>query len=201
MYATAGQFDDVLDDISNRYGIARANVEALPDHSVCFRSRDECIHSVFDVKPVHQIYPTAQSRRLISQQTRHDVRDQVRGRIPRAVDHKIDFFPECVPTLAGDPQPFFDTLALYFNRTHPSERGQVTFEHVPSSAEQDATIAVRPRDSGVYEVSPFPFAAHSAEYAFAGRPVEPGQHEGNGGWSNVLAKAPTVWERFRLVPA
>jgi hypothetical protein len=95
---------------------------------------------------------------------------------------------------------FFDTLALYFNRTHPSERGEVTFEHVPLSAEQDASIAVRPRGPGVYEVSPFPFAAHAAEYAFAGRPIEPGQHE-DGGWSNVLAKAPTVWERFRLVPA
>src|SRR5215468_2238273 len=33
---------------------------------------------------------------------------------------------------------FFDTLALYFNRTHPRERGEVTFEHVPLSGEQDA---------------------------------------------------------------
>ena len=54
---------------------------------------------------------------------------------------------------------------------------------------------------GVYELSPYPFAAHSAEYAFAGRPIEPGQHEKNGGWSSVLAKAPTMWECFRLVPA
>jgi hypothetical protein len=95
---------------------------------------------------------------------------------------------------------FFDTLALYFNRTHPSERGEVKFEHVPSNAGEDASITVRPRDPGVYELSPYPFAAHSAEYAFAGRPIEPGQHEKNGGWSSVLAKAPTVWERFRLVP-
>jgi hypothetical protein len=40
-----------------------------------------------------------------------------------------------------------------------------------------------------------------AEYAFAGRPIEPGQHEKNGGWSSVLAKAPTVWERFHLAAA
>ena len=58
---------------------------------------------------------------------------------------------------------------------------------------------VRPRGSGVYELSPYPFAADSAEYAFAGRPIEPGQHEQNSGWSSVLAKAPTVWERFGLV--
>jgi hypothetical protein len=96
---------------------------------------------------------------------------------------------------------FFDTLALYFNRTHPGERGEVKFEHVPRRAGEDTTIAVRPRGPGVYDLSPYPFAAASAEYAYAGRPVEPGQHEKDGGWSSVLAKAPTVWERFRLVPA
>ena len=75
------------------------------------------------------------------------------------------------------------------------------FEHVPLSGEQDTTIAVRQRGPNVYEVSPNPFAAHSAEFAFAGRPIKPGQHEKNDGWSSVLAKAPTVWERFRLVAA
>lgn len=96
---------------------------------------------------------------------------------------------------------FFDTLALYFNRTHPIQRGEVKFEHVPFSAQQDTTITVRPRSPGVYELSPYPFAANSAEYAYAGRRIEPGQHENNGGWSNVLAEAPTVWECFHLVPA
>jgi Protein of unknown function (DUF3891) len=96
---------------------------------------------------------------------------------------------------------FFDTLALYFNRTHPSARGEVKFEHVPLSAAQDTIITVRPRGGGVYDLSPYPFAADSAEYAFAGRPIEPGQHEKNGGWSSVLAKTPTVWECFRLVSA
>jgi hypothetical protein len=96
---------------------------------------------------------------------------------------------------------FFDTLALYFNRTHPDERGEVKFEHVPLSTGEDTTVTVRPRGPGVYELAPYPFAAPSAEYAYAGRPVEPGQHERNGGWSRVLAKAPTVWERFCLVAA
>ena len=96
---------------------------------------------------------------------------------------------------------FFDTLALYFNRTHPSERGEVMFEHVPLNSERDVTIVVRPRDAGAYELSPYPFAADAAEYAFAGRIIEPGQSEKNGGWPAVLAKSPTVWERFRLVAA
>jgi Protein of unknown function (DUF3891) len=96
---------------------------------------------------------------------------------------------------------FFDTLALYFNRTHPSQRGETRFEHVPLSAEQDVTVTVRPRGSDVYELSPYPFAAQAAEYAFAGRAIAPGQHKSSGGWPSALAKAPTVWERFRLVAA
>jgi hypothetical protein len=96
---------------------------------------------------------------------------------------------------------FFDTLALYFNRTHPSERAEVKFEHVPVSARQDTTITVRPHGPSVYELSPYPFGANSAEFAFAGRHIEPGQHEKNGGWPNVLTTAPTQWECFRLVAA
>jgi Protein of unknown function (DUF3891) len=138
--------------------------------------------------------------------------------VQRMLDGEIDRQKRLKAELAQDPKTsawiedkrlfqsykqlqFFDTLALYFNRTHPRERGEVKFEHVPLSGEQDTTIVVRPRGPGVYELSPNPFAAHSAEYAFAGRPIEPGQHEKNGGWSSVLAKAPTVWERFRLVTA
>lgn len=96
---------------------------------------------------------------------------------------------------------FFDTLALYFNRIHPSERGELKFEHVPQREDKDVTITVRPREKGVYEVSPYPFAVAGAEFAYAGRPIKPGQQHGAGGWPNVLAQSPTVWESFRLVPA
>jgi Protein of unknown function (DUF3891) len=96
---------------------------------------------------------------------------------------------------------FFDTLALYFNRIHASERGELKFDHVPLSADQDVTITVRPRSAGVYELSPYPFAAEGAEFAYGGRSIEPGQQHRAGGWPNVLAKAPTVWESFRLVAA
>jgi hypothetical protein len=96
---------------------------------------------------------------------------------------------------------FFDTLALYFNRIHPSERAEQRFEHVPQSAREDIAVTVRPRERGVYEISPYPFAANSAEFAFAGRPIEPGQHSKAGGWKQVLASSPTRWESFRLVAA
>jgi hypothetical protein len=52
---------------------------------------------------------------------------------------------------------FFDTLALYFNRVHPDERAEQTFEHVPLNAGEDMSITIRPRDRGVYEMSPYPF--------------------------------------------
>ena len=94
---------------------------------------------------------------------------------------------------------FFDTLALYFNRTHPSERPKQEFEHVPLNAREDANVTIRPRSTDVYEVSPFPFAANAAEFAFAGRLIEPGQHQKDGGWPSVLRQAPTQWERFRFV--
>src|SRR6516165_5643824 len=96
---------------------------------------------------------------------------------------------------------FFDLLALYFNRIHPNQRGEQTFGHVPLDAERDSSVTIRPREPGVYALSPFPFAADGAEFAFAGRLIEPGQHEAPGGWPSVLRHAPTRWENFRLVAA
>ena len=94
---------------------------------------------------------------------------------------------------------FFDTLALYFNRTHPRERTEQEFEHVPLNTGEDANVTIRPRSTGVYEVSPYPFAANAAEFAFAGRLIEPSQYQKGGGWPSALRQSPTQWERFRLV--
>jgi hypothetical protein len=96
---------------------------------------------------------------------------------------------------------FLDTLALYFNRIHPDERGPQTFAHVPRNAEEDASITIRPAEPGAYSLSPFPFAPDEAEFAFAGRPIHPGAEETNGGWPEVLKRAPTEWETFKLVRA
>jgi hypothetical protein len=95
---------------------------------------------------------------------------------------------------------FIDTLALYFNRVHPTERGTQTFEHVPRSADDDAAVTIKPHGEGIYALSPFPFAPTDAEFAFAGRHVHPGENGKNGHWTDALWRAPTVWERFRLVP-
>ena len=95
---------------------------------------------------------------------------------------------------------FMDTLALYFNRVHPSERGVQTFEHVPRSADEDAAVTIKPQETGVYSLSPFPFASNS-EFAFAGRRITPRGRNSNGSWPEVLRRTPTEWEHFRLVPA
>jgi hypothetical protein len=94
---------------------------------------------------------------------------------------------------------FIDTLALYFNRVHPSERGDQDFENVPMSTERDVAITIRPAGDNTYALSPFPFAASGAEFAFGGRRVTPASGDTPGGWSAALKQAPTVWERFQLV--
>jgi len=96
---------------------------------------------------------------------------------------------------------FLDTLALYFNRVHPEARGSQTFEHVPVNTQNDTAVTIRPQGPGVYALSPFPFAASGAEFAFGGRHIRPHENEANGGWPQVLKKAPTEWEHFKLVRA
>ena len=96
---------------------------------------------------------------------------------------------------------FIDTLALYFNRIHPSERGPQAFEHVPLNAEADTTVTIQPLEKGVYALSPYPFAPDAAEFAFAGRQIRPREKGANGSWREILKQTPTEWERFRLVRA
>ena len=94
---------------------------------------------------------------------------------------------------------FLDTLALYFNRIHPTERVEQVFEHVPLSPEQDVTVTIRPTGPNTYSLFPFPFAAEGAEFAFCGRRITPADGTRPGGWPAALQQLPTEWEHFRLV--
>jgi hypothetical protein len=96
---------------------------------------------------------------------------------------------------------FLDTLALYFNRIHPSERTRQTFENVPLSATADTTVTIEPHGDGVYALSPYPFAANWAEFAYAGRRLAPRSGGAVSSWQKVLKETPTEWESFRLVRA
>jgi hypothetical protein len=58
-----------------------------------------------------------------------------------------------------------------------------------------------PREPGVYDVSPYPFAANGTEFAYGGRLIEPHQHQKGSGWPSVLRITPPQWESFRLVAA
>jgi hypothetical protein len=93
---------------------------------------------------------------------------------------------------------FIDTLALYFNRIHPSERAEQKFESVPVSSARDVAITIRPAGPNAYELSPFPFSADGAEFAFCGRRIRPGDGSRQGGWPAALKQLPTEWEHFRL---
>jgi hypothetical protein len=94
---------------------------------------------------------------------------------------------------------FIDTLALYFNRIHGAARGEQDFESVPASAHEDVTVTIRSVGGNRYSLSPFPFAASGAEFAFQGRPVELKMSDATGGWPAALKQSPTVWERFQLI--
>jgi len=68
---------------------------------------------------------------------------------------------------------FCDTLALYFNLRNENEREEETFVHVPKSADEDATVTLRPMGGGLYAMSPFPFAGDRLETRCKGRYFEP----------------------------
>jgi hypothetical protein len=144
--------------------------------------------------------------------------DQERPLVQRMLDHELERQNNLKAELAKNSETarwieekplfqnykqfqFFDLLALYFNRIHPSERAEQSFSHVPFDAERDTSITIRPRGAAVYALSPFPFAIAGAEFAFAGRLIEARQQEAGGGWPAVLRQSPTRWESFRLVAA
>jgi hypothetical protein len=93
---------------------------------------------------------------------------------------------------------FLDTLALYFNRIHPSERVEQVFENVPMSRTKDVSVTIRPAGGNVYQLSPFPFAPKASEFAFCGRRIAAGDGDRPGGWPAALRELPTEWEHFRL---
>ena len=95
---------------------------------------------------------------------------------------------------------FFDTLALYFNRTHEGARAEATFKHVPLDRDTDVPLHIRPLSPGVYGLEPYPFAEDPGEFFFTGRYIEP-MPEGTqpSSWGSVLADAPSGRQSFRIV--
>ncbi len=68
---------------------------------------------------------------------------------------------------------FFDTLALYFNLRHETERGVEAYTCVPRDAATDAEVTLTPMGDGVYALDPFPFAGDRLEAVCGGRYLAP----------------------------
>lgn len=101
---------------------------------------------------------------------------------------------------------FFDTLALYFNLTCADEREATSFGHVPMTGSEDATVALRPMESGTYGLAPYPFAEDGLEISYSGRNMAPVDEPevpdmGREDVAALLRKAPAGEERVRFVAA
>ena len=93
---------------------------------------------------------------------------------------------------------FNDTLALYFNRVHPSLRMAQTFRSVPLDVETDVSVTITPLRTGVYALSPFPFATSGSAFAFGGSRVQVPRDVGNS-HRKAMQGLPVEWEVFELV--
>lgn len=96
---------------------------------------------------------------------------------------------------------FFDMLALYFNRTHEADRGEMQFVYVPAGADGDVSMTIRPVGKGVYSLSPYPFATDGLEFSFSGRYIEPVRVGSETNWTPIIASKPTERQHLKLIAA
>ncbi len=89
---------------------------------------------------------------------------------------------------------FFDTLALYLQTTHASERGESQFLRVPLSLEADTTVTIRPVGDDSYQLTPYPFRESEIVVTTRGRYVASGTS------AEAAATLPYTEQSARLVP-
>ncbi len=95
----------------------------------------------------------------------------------------------------------FDTMALYFNCTHEAARRESTFTHVPSNADDDVDIRIRPQAGNKYVVSPYPFSRNPLEVSFQGRFLTPWTDGEAPDMAAVMRDTPTQPQTAVLVDA
>ena len=64
---------------------------------------------------------------------------------------------------------FLDTLALYFQMTHPAERGKTQFLNVPDRELNNHVFTIYPGNNDSYSLSPWPFSSKSLQVTTEGR--------------------------------
>ena len=95
---------------------------------------------------------------------------------------------------------FFDTLALYFNLRHETERGVEAYTCVPRDAATDAEVTLTPKGGGVYALDPFPFAGDRLEAVCGGRYLAPYSENGvPDDLAAALAGLPADTQTYTLV--
>jgi hypothetical protein len=94
---------------------------------------------------------------------------------------------------------FFDTLALYFNRTHPGARVGDRFTHVPLDTERDTDVSIEPLNAHTYALSPYPFGTSPLCCSFSGRYIRPTSSDVGSDWGATLRRTPWYIEYVTLV--
>ena len=95
---------------------------------------------------------------------------------------------------------FFDTLALYFNCVQEGARDEASFSHVPLNASEDTAVTIKPVETGVYALDPYPFDdAEGVELSFSGRYLSPVAHGDD--VREDLERAPVTTQTFTLLAA
>lgn len=92
---------------------------------------------------------------------------------------------------------FFDTLALYFQMTHETGRGDSYFENVPRATGKDVTITIKRVEAGVYALSPYPFHEDRLIISYQAYPMMP-QAKGTD-LKGVMAETDPVIESITLI--
>ena len=146
-----------------------------------------------------------------------DMGDEAQATLKPLLDGELERQEQLKAELAQDPEAaawieeqhlfqnykqlqFFDTLALYFNRTHEDAREETAFPHVPASADEDITITLRPAGNGIYELSPSPFGKGPLEVSYTGRWLTP-LAAGDDDLKGTLDAIERDEQRATLVPA
>jgi uncharacterized protein DUF3891 len=92
---------------------------------------------------------------------------------------------------------FFDTLALYFNRSHEQMWKKETFDHVPTGAENDAIVTIEHVGSWTVSLDPWPFNVETFTISCQGRYIYPCESEAD--FTKSFVSAPIENQEITLV--
>lgn len=92
---------------------------------------------------------------------------------------------------------FFDSLALWLQVVHPSQRQSATFNHVPTFGSEDVSVTVTQLDEHTVQVEPYPFDTDPLEITIEGRCLSPQQDQDD--LAEALANARPATQTVTLI--